>query len=54
MCPVDASGVFTDPVADFKGMYVKTADKDIMKNLKTRGRLVDQATCKHSYPFCWR
>ena len=25
-----------------------------MKHLKEVGRLVVAATCKHSYPFCWR
>ena len=24
-CPVDASGVFTDPVTDFKNQYVKVS-----------------------------
>lgn len=53
-CPVDASGVFTDQVSDFKGQHVKDADKNIMKWLKQNGRLVHQSTHKHSYPFCWR
>ncbi|RZF34931.1 hypothetical protein LSTR_LSTR011425 [Laodelphax striatellus] len=54
ICPVDASGRFTAPVADFQGMYVKDADKEIVKQLKSRGRLVNASTVKHSYPFCWR
>ncbi|XP_055998788.1 isoleucine--tRNA ligase, cytoplasmic-like isoform X2 [Ostrea edulis] len=54
ICPVDASGKFTNQVTDFKGQYVKDADKAISKNLKERGRLVHQSTFKHSYPFCWR
>ncbi|XP_025107548.1 isoleucine--tRNA ligase, cytoplasmic-like [Pomacea canaliculata] len=54
VCPVDASGCFTEEVTDFKGMYVKEADKHIIKLLKARGRLVHEGTCKHSYPFCWR
>ncbi|XP_005110126.1 isoleucine--tRNA ligase, cytoplasmic [Aplysia californica] len=54
VCPVDPSGRFTEEVTDFKGMYVKDADKEIVKNLKGRGRLVQQSTIKHSYPFCWR
>ncbi|KAL9972872.1 hypothetical protein ACROYT_G019255 [Oculina patagonica] len=53
-CPVDASGVFTSQVSDFKGQYVKDADKNIMKWLKQQQRLVHQSTHKHSYPFCWR
>ncbi|XP_037070614.1 isoleucine--tRNA ligase, cytoplasmic-like [Pollicipes pollicipes] len=54
VCPVDASGKFTDQVSHFKGQYVKDADKPIMKHLKEAGRLVNASTCKHSYPFCWR
>lgn len=54
ICPVDASGKFTSEVTDFKGQYVKEADKHIIKHLKGIGRLVHQSTFKHSYPFCWR
>ncbi|KAJ7379527.1 Isoleucine--tRNA ligase, cytoplasmic [Desmophyllum pertusum] len=53
-CPVDASGMFTSEVTDFKGQYVKDADKNITKWLKQQQRLVHQSTHKHSYPFCWR
>merc|ERR1711962_1829041 len=53
-CPVNASGLFTDEVSDFKGMYVKDADKLILNKLKQIGRLVHRSTIKHSYPFCWR
>lgn len=54
VCPIDANGKFVEPVSDFVGMYIKDADKEIMKHLKKAGRLVVQATVKHNYPFCWR
>ena len=54
VCPVDNCGCFTDPVTEFKGKYVKNADKDIIKYLQANGRLVYSGTTKHSYPFCWR
>lgn len=54
ICPVDASGCFTEPVTDFLGQHVKGADKNIIKWLKEAGRLVNSSTVKHSYPFCWR
>ncbi|GBM64694.1 Isoleucine--tRNA ligase, cytoplasmic, partial [Araneus ventricosus] len=54
VCPLDLSGKFVDPVVDFKGQYVKDADKNIIKHLKSIGRLVHQGSTKHSYPFCWR
>lgn len=54
ICPVDASGRFTEPVKDFVGQHVKDADKHIIANLKARNRLVQSGQVKHSYPFCWR
>jgi len=52
--PVDDDGVFTDKVTDYAGRKVKDADKDIIAELKKRGRLYKQDTIVHSYPFCWR
>lgn len=33
---------------------MKEADKEIIAKLKAMGRLVDNSTLTHSYPFCWR
>ena len=54
VCPVDASGKFTAEVTDFFGQYVKDADRGICQHLKRLGRLIQQSTVQHSYPFCWR
>ncbi|XP_041980878.1 isoleucine--tRNA ligase, cytoplasmic [Aricia agestis] len=54
VCPVDASGKFVEPVKEFLGKHVKDADKEIIANLKARGRLIQAGQVKHSYPFCWR
>ncbi|GMT23809.1 hypothetical protein PFISCL1PPCAC_15106 [Pristionchus fissidentatus] len=54
ICPVDETGKYTSEVTDYVGVYVKDADKAIMKRLKESGHLVRQGECKHSYPFCWR
>lgn len=54
VCPVDSCGRFTEPVRDFLGKYVKDADKEIIKYLQAKKRLVASGTVKHSYPFCWR
>ncbi|WOK99491.1 isoleucine--tRNA ligase, cytoplasmic [Canna indica] len=55
---VDADGRFTKEVSDFHGRYVKDADKDIVNAVKARfaakGRLVNNGSIMHSYPFCWR
>ncbi|XP_051833621.1 isoleucine--tRNA ligase, cytoplasmic [Antechinus flavipes] len=54
VCPVDASGCFTADVSDFAGQYVKDADKNIIRAIKERGRLLLAGTFSHNYPFCWR
>ena len=54
VCPVDDSGCFTDEVPDFRGVYCKDADNDILKILKRKGRLLHKGAIVHSYPFCWR
>lgn len=54
VCPVDMNGRFTDEVRDFAGMYVKDADKHIIRRLKEDGSLYRQETIFHSYPFCPR
>lgn len=51
---MDASGNFTAEITDFAGQYVKAADKEIVAAIKAMGRLVDNQTFTHSYPFCWR
>lgn len=54
ICPVDDGGCFTDEVTDFKGKYIKTADKDIIQLLADKGVLFCTEEVSHSYPFCWR
>jgi len=53
-CPVDEDGKFTEPVDDFRGMYIKEADRGLIRKMKTLSRLVKHETYTHSYPFCWR
>ncbi len=52
--PVDAAGKFTEEVTDWAGLFVKEADKGIIRNLKERGILYKREQIKHSYPHCWR
>nr|XP_053647286.1 isoleucine--tRNA ligase, cytoplasmic-like [Cherax quadricarinatus] len=54
VCPVDDAGRFVLPVTDFNGIHVKEADPEIIKLLRSRGRLVQSDRINHSYPFCWR
>ncbi|HHW03210.1 MAG TPA: isoleucine--tRNA ligase [Thermoanaerobacterales bacterium] len=52
--PVDAQGKFTGEVTPWAGMFVKDADKGIIKDLKQRNILYKAEKYLHSYPFCWR
>lgn len=52
--PIDQDGKFLDVIADYKGIYVKDADKQITADLKANGRLFNAGTIVHDYPFCWR
>ena len=52
--PIDAECKFTKEVPDYQGIFVKDADKDIMKRLKDEGKLVKRDSIVHSYPHCWR
>lgn len=54
ICTVDDHGRITKHLPEFEGMFVKDADKGLIKQLKNEGKLVHQATLQHSYPFCWR
>lgn len=52
--PVDDAGKFTSRVTDFANLYVKDADKEIIKYLTASGNLLLATQIRHSYPFCWR
>jgi len=52
--PVDDSGRFMDPISDFKGQFIKDADKGIKQKLKDKGQLLFNGTEVHNYPLCWR
>lgn len=52
--PLDEDGKFTSAVPEFAGQFCKDADKGIIRALKQNGKLVQQSTIVHSYPFCER
>ena len=54
VCPIDAECRFTAEVSDYKGLFVKDADKAIMERLKVEGKLVKREQILHAYPHCWR
>lgn len=54
VCPIDAECKFTDEIPEYKGVFVKNADKAIIQRLKEEGKLVKRENYRHSYPFCYR
>lgn len=51
---VNAEGNFIPEVALVAGQNFKAADKTIIRDLRERGLLFQQATYRHTYPHCWR
>ena len=51
---VDGQGKLTAECGEFAGIFVKDADKLIIRNLKEKGLLFKTLEFTHSYPFCWR
>ena len=49
-CPIDERGFLTEEVPDFAGQYIKDADKNVIKYLKARNKIVVASTLTHSYP----
>jgi isoleucyl-tRNA synthetase len=54
VCPVDGEARFTEEVSDYQGLFVKDADKQIIKDLKAKGAVVHHSSYLHAYPHCWR
>lgn len=50
---VNAKGELTGGTP-WDGVFVKKADKPIIEDLRSRGRLLREMPYEHSYPFCWR
>jgi isoleucyl-tRNA synthetase len=52
--PIDDNGFFKNDIPPYAGLYIKDADKHIMKDLKDQKKLFHQGQVYHRYPFCWR
>jgi len=51
---VGQDGKFLPIVPKFSGKFVKSAEKDIIQDLKEKHLLFKVEKIQHSYPFCWR
>ena len=54
ICAVGPDGKFTAEAPDYQGRWVKDADRDIVRRLRSEGALLHQEQYLHDYPFCWR
>jgi isoleucyl-tRNA synthetase len=53
-CPVDDNGCFTAEIPEYFGQHVKVADKAIIRDLRSTGRLLVETQVTHTDKFCWR
>ena len=51
---VDSQGKFVNSVNNWRGMFVKEADRYIIKELQERDLIYKTLKYEHSYPHCWR
>ena len=51
---VNTQGKYIDGVGEWSGLFVKDADKLIIRDLKERNQAFAVIPFEHSYPFCWR
>jgi len=53
-CPVDEKGYMMDSTGQFKGLFYRQANNEIIEFLKTKKTLLDATEFVHSYPHDWR
>ncbi len=51
---VQPDGTFIPGVTPWRGVFVKDADPQIIKDLEARGLMFRSESYTHTYPFCWR
>lgn len=52
---LNPNGTYLDIAPEFiRGKYIKDAEREIKKDLETRGRMWKRENNTHSYPHCWR
>ena len=53
-CPVDEAGLFMEEAGKYVGQFVKSADPNIIEDLKSHNLLLKDGIINHRYGFCWR
>ncbi len=54
ICHVNTQGNFIEETGEWSGLFVKDADKLVIRDLKERNQCFAVIPFEHSYPFCWR
>jgi isoleucyl-tRNA synthetase len=52
--PVRPDGTYDERIGPYAGRWVKDADRDLIDDLRRRGRLLREEEYEHAYPHCWR
>ncbi len=52
--PVDDVGKFTELAGKYAAVFVKSADEQIINDLRESKKLVYSTKIEHKYPICWR
>ena len=52
--PVRLDGTYDERIGKYAGRFVKDADRDLVEDLRGRGKLLRVEDYEHAYPHCWR
>ncbi|HVP00922.1 MAG TPA: isoleucine--tRNA ligase [Solirubrobacteraceae bacterium] len=52
--PVKLDGTYDERIGPYAGRFVKDTDRDLVEDLRGRGRLLRAEDYEHAYPHCWR
>ena len=52
--PVRLDGTYDERIGPYAGRKVRDCDRDLVQDLRSRGRLLREQDYEHSYPHCWR
>jgi len=52
--PVKLDGTYDERIGKYAGRFVKDADRDLVEDLRGRGKLLRVEDYEHAYPHCWR
>ncbi len=54
LSPVNMNGTYKEEAGKYAGKFVKDVDKEIIEELREKGKLLYKETINHDYPHCWR